>query len=261
MAEGPARPIRKIEGQRTKLGRTMHGISYDPIHDEFFVTQPFAQAILAFRGAASGEEPPIRTIQGPLTQLADPDRLDVDPVHNEIFVPENDRVLVFRRDASGNVAPIRSLNALEGTAGPDAVAVDPVHNLIAVASWEGRRGDEKAMLLIYNRTDQGDAKPLRTIRGPRTGITGTFGLRIYPPRGWLFVAMSGPDYSGPYDKAFVGVWSVEDNGDVPPRWRIGGPDGILKQPRHMDFDPKNKALIISDKVLNAILTYSFPEMY
>ena len=32
------------------LSRTMHDIRYDAIHDEFFVTNPFASAILAFHG-------------------------------------------------------------------------------------------------------------------------------------------------------------------------------------------------------------------
>ena len=42
----------------------MHGIAYDEIHDEFTVPQQFAQAILTFRGDASGESAPIRVIHG-----------------------------------------------------------------------------------------------------------------------------------------------------------------------------------------------------
>ena len=33
----------------------MHDIRYDAIHDEFYVNNPFAYAILTFRGAADGE--------------------------------------------------------------------------------------------------------------------------------------------------------------------------------------------------------------
>src|SRR6266852_8708625 len=109
MADGGAAPTRRIEGQGSLLGRTMHSIAYDSIHDEFMVPQQFGQAIMTYRGGASGEEAPIRVIQGPLTQLRAPDRLDVDPVHDEIFVPESWAVLVFPRGAQGNVAPIRIL--------------------------------------------------------------------------------------------------------------------------------------------------------
>jgi len=66
----------------------MHGIAYDAIHDEFTVPQQFGQAILTYRGEANGEEAPVRVIQGPHSQLDAPEHLDVDPVHNEIFVPK-----------------------------------------------------------------------------------------------------------------------------------------------------------------------------
>ncbi len=69
LADGNAKPVRKIEGQKTLLGRTMHSIVYDEIHDEFVVPQQFGQAILTFRGGADGEEVPVRVIQGSLTQL------------------------------------------------------------------------------------------------------------------------------------------------------------------------------------------------
>ena len=238
----------------------MHAISYDGIHDEFYVPQPFAQSILTFAGGSSGETAPIRVIEGSRTQLSNPDQLAVDPVNNEIFVPERTKVLVFPRSANGNVAPIRVLGGPDTMLGAFALAVDPVHNLLIAAGWQGQR-ENGTNLLIFNRTAEGNTKPLRVISGPKTGITGTFGLRSYPPGGLILVTMPGPDYSGSHDGSFVGVWSVEDNGDVPPRWTIGGPFGMLKQPRGVDLDPKNKTVIISDKFLNAVLTYYFPEIF
>ena len=40
----------------------MHGFAYDAIHDEIVVNSALSQAILTFRGAANGEEAPIRVI-------------------------------------------------------------------------------------------------------------------------------------------------------------------------------------------------------
>ncbi len=172
LAEGGAQPARRIEGQASLLGRTMHGIAYDPIHDEFTLPQQFGQAILTFRGGAHGAEPPIRVIQGPHTRLRDPDRLDVDPVHNEIFVPQGDAVLVFPRDGQGDVAPIRVLEGpdtmLRGPSDTSApVAVDPVHDLLVVASSQGRG---QSRLLIFNRADRGNAKPKAAIGGPHSRL-------------------------------------------------------------------------------------------
>jgi hypothetical protein len=55
LADGNAARKGAIEGQRTLLGRTMHGIDYDEIHDEIVVPQQFGQAILVFKGSARGK--------------------------------------------------------------------------------------------------------------------------------------------------------------------------------------------------------------
>ena len=83
-----------------------------------------------------------------------------------------------------------------------------------------------------------------------------------------FVELSVP-YAGvahPYaqlssDEAYVGVWSINDNADVPPKWTIGGPKGILRMPRGIALDVKNKNMMVSDKRLNAVLTFHFPELF
>jgi len=106
--------------------------------------------------------------------------------------------------------------------------------------------------MIFNRTDQGNVKPKAIIGGPKVTIGGgNARVYVYPPRGMILVVSSG----------FVGVWSIHDRGDVPPRWTIGGPDGILEAVRGVALDPKHKSVIISDKRLNALLTYSFPEIF
>jgi len=147
----------------------MHAIDYDPIHDEVVVPQQFGQAILTFRGGADGEEAPIRVIQGSRTQLRAPDRLAVDPINNEIIVPEGDKILVYPREGNGNVAPIRVLEGPDTQLGAAAVAVDPIHDLLIVASRTG--------LLIFNRTDAGNVKPKAFISGPKTLLTSTRNVR------------------------------------------------------------------------------------
>ena len=253
--------MRKIEGQKTLLGRTMHSIAYDEIHDEFFVPVPFPQAILAFRGGANGEEAPVRFIQGPRTRLMRPMRLAVDPVHNEIFVPYSNRVLVFPRDGNGDVAPIRELQGPDTLLGASAVAVDPVHNLLIVVGDLPGEDPAAPRIFIFNRTDQGNVKPKAVIGGPNSGFLGLSGpFTVYPPRGWIIIGTRG-EGELVSDEAYVGVWSIEDNGDVPPRWKIGGPNGILQMPRGVTLDPKNKNLIVSDKRLNAVMTFYFPEIF
>jgi len=223
LADGAAKPVRKLEGQKTFFSRSMHAIAYDEIHDEFYLPVPFPQAVLIFRGGANGEEAPIRIIQGPLTQLQRPNRLAVDAVHNEIFmVGGGDEVWVFPREANGDVAPIRVLKGPDTQLGADAVAVDPVQNLLIVGSSTGRStsrggGDR---FLIFNRTDQGNVKPKAVIGGPKSGFQRLSGpFAVYPPKGWIIAGDRGGGASNEMasNESYVGIWSVNDNGDVPPK--------------------------------------------
>ena len=255
-------PVRTLEGQKTLISRTMHGFSYDPIHDEIVVNSPLTQAILTFRGSANGEVAPIRVIQGPKTGIlgmgyAALSTVTADPEHNEIFLPVGsggyrtpgtggpEGVLVFDRTANGDAAPKRILT------GPDTqirsaspqVAVDPIHNLLVVKS----NG-----LLIFDRTASGNAKPLRVIRGPKTGGFGGGQITVYAEKGLILTnSMDG-----------WAVWSINDDGDVAPRWRIpvkqitggGQNSGIAVIPKH-------KEIMIASALQNRVLTFYFPELF
>jgi hypothetical protein len=254
LADKGAARLRAIEGQATMLGRTMHGIDYDHLHDEIVVPQQFGQAILVFKGAAKGEEPPIRVIQGSKTRLTAMDRLAVDPYNNEIYVPEGDHVLVFDRMASGNVAPKRVLGG-EGAAFTAAgtVAIDHTRNLIVVGcSSRGANGRGSPQLAIFDRTAEGAARPRRVISGPKSRLGGTGNMRIHPETGFIFVTQQS---------GYIGVWSLDDDGEVPPRFTVGGPKGALVKPRGLDIDPEHNAVIVSDKQLNAVLTYEMPQVF
>jgi hypothetical protein len=59
----------------------------------------------------------------------------------------------------------------------------------------------------------------------------------------------------------VGVWSIHDNGNVPPLLTIGGPNNLLRDARGIAVDPKNKNVYVSDKTLNSVLTFNVPEAF
>jgi len=263
LAKENSATTRVIAGQATKLSRTMHDIRYDAVHDEFFVGNPFAGAILAFRGGARGEEAPIRVIQGPDTQLEGPDRLEVDPINNEIFVPEGgDTILVYPRAGNGNVPPLRIIRGPNTQLrGIRSLAVDTTRNLLIGGTQARINGVEQGVLLIYNRTDRGNITPRAIIQGPHTEIIRITQLQVYSPKGWIIAAQAGTHDEQEPEDGFVGVWSVNDNGDVPPRWRIERGKSTLMKPRGVVLDPQHKELIVSDMRRNAVLTFYFPEIF
>jgi len=260
-----------IGGQATQLSRGAHDIRHDEVHDEIWITNPHASAILAFRGGADGAEAPVRIIQGPKTQIVGyMDRLDVDPVHNEVFLPNGDQVLVFDRKAQGDVSPIRVLR------GPDtqlnrsqALAVDPVHNLIVVGAGAGREEGNRVKLLFFDRTDNGNVKPKGEILLPETDPEprprGQFlgQLQVYPPKGWIVASVPGLYQSWLSDDytPYIGIWSIHDRGEVPPRWKLGGDKSNLMRPRGVALIPKHKELVVADMHANSVLIFYFPELF
>jgi hypothetical protein len=146
--------------------------------------------------------------------------------------------------------------------GEGTLAIDPIHDVIAVAQDTVRQdAPEKAHILFFSRTGSGNIKPLGMIKGPKTDITRINQLQIYAPKGWLIAAQPGFYDKQEPEGVFIGIWSINDRGDVAPRWTLEGPNAVMVKPRGVAIDPKNKALIVGDMRLNAVLTYSFPEIF
>jgi DNA-binding beta-propeller fold protein YncE len=121
-ASGDTRPVRTIEGPRTRLNWPTH-IVLDEAHDELFVANDPSDAILVFRASAQGDVAPIRAITGPKTGLKYPTGIVLDPKHDEIVVANmgNHSATVYPRSATGDVAPVRTIRS--APAGTEALAI------------------------------------------------------------------------------------------------------------------------------------------
>jgi DNA-binding beta-propeller fold protein YncE len=273
-ADGDTGPVRVIEGQRTKLSRTMHGIVYDPIHDEIIVPVNMSGAVLVFRGGAKGEEPPIRTIQGPHTQILHDETLALDPVNNEILVGETTgkQILVFPRTADGDVPPLRIIRGPKtGLTTIRGLAVDTKRNLIIAAS-----SDDTAKvttgLFIFNRTDNGDVAPRYTIAGPKSGILRVRQVEVDSDTGKLYLAVKNnvdaydfhaakPSPWNPKTPGFIGVWNDTDDGDVPPRAMLGGLATGLVWPAGIALNYQDREVYVIDSVTNGMFAFFMPEFF
>jgi DNA-binding beta-propeller fold protein YncE len=235
----------------------MHDIRYNEVDDEIVVPNPFANAVLTFRGGANGQQAPVRIIQGPHTQLAGPSQLDIDAVHREIFVPGGGAVVVFPLDGNGDVPPRRVIRGPDTQLGTQSIAVDPINNLLVV-------GNRNGSLLIFDRMANGDVKPLRVIRGPNTGIgrgDQVNQMAIYPAGRLLVVALPGLVDELEPQRVFVGMWSLDDDGDVAPKWVISGEQTGLKKPFSVALNPEHKEIYVTDMRLNGVLTFRAPEVF
>jgi len=256
-------PVRVLEGQKTRISRTMHGFAYDPVHDEVVVTSPLAQAILVFRGGAKGEESPIRIIQGPHTQIQGDypgtganDRVSVDSVNGEYYMFSTpNQVLVFDRDANGDVAPKRILGGSETQiSGRSNSMVDTVRNLLVINS--------RNKLLIFDRTASGNVKPKGIIQGPKANLNTMETFQVYPPKGLVLVTTR---------TGAVGAWSDEVYGDIAPRFTIPVKQLTGYDALGIAIDPAHKEVLFSSAasershptsgIMNTVMTFSWPEIF
>ncbi|HVZ21280.1 MAG TPA: hypothetical protein VG871_09480 [Vicinamibacterales bacterium] len=270
----------------TNLSRTTHGIAYDAKHDEIIAPNPLAAAVVIFRGGANGEEAPVRTLQGARTGLSRPETVGVDEVNDEIFVgdPGDRRVLVFKQGANGDTAPIRTIQGdktkLLQIVG---IAPDPVRNVLVVSTYSRLPGGITG-LLIFDLKANGNVAPLRTIYGPKTGITRLRQIAVDPQTGNIFAACINNEYLPPYDvdhprkglppdidlpspwntgtEGFVGVWNdVGDDGDVAPHSTIRGRSTGIVHPAGVTFNAKDGEVIAPDAVWNGMFTFLKPELF
>jgi DNA-binding beta-propeller fold protein YncE len=275
LANGDAAPTRLITGQNTLLGRTIHGLAYDPARDEIVAPNALADAVLVFRAGASGAEHPLRVIQGPHTHLVTPHAVSLDLQNREILVASltGRRINVFRGDADGDATPVRVVEGPKTELGHVVgLAVDPERNLLAVANTHE--------ILIFDRTDNGNVPPRARIAGPKTGITDEpWQMEFY--RGRIFVASSNHLHENLYEGVtlrpdakevpddpwlnpvlgFLGVWNITDKGDVAPLAMIRGPFSGLLHPVGLALNPKAGEIYLSDSVKNGVLSFLVPQFF
>ncbi|HWY47830.1 MAG TPA: hypothetical protein VNX70_10635 [Bryobacteraceae bacterium] len=271
-------PERIITGGATKMSRTVHGIAYDPVQDEVYVTNALADAVLVFRGGAEGPAPPVRTIQGPCTGMENPHAISLDLAHREILVASLSArsIAIFPMEGNGNVTPKRYIKGPKtGLGHTVGLGVDPGTNVLVVANAED--------ILFFDRLASGDVAPIGQIKGEHTGIRDEpWELQIY--KGKIFLAASNhlhlnlysqvtlkPEYSHggakiPDDPwlnpqlGFIGVWNVRDRGDVPPRVKIGGPFSELVHPTGLALNPVDGEIYVTDSIRNSLFSFLVPEL-
>ena len=271
-------PARVISGAPTKMSRTVHGIAYDPVRDEIYVTNALADAVLVFRGGATGAEPPVRAILGPCTGLVNPHAVSLDLEHREILVSSLSAraIAIFPMDADGNVKPSRYIKGPRTRLGHTVgMGVDPQSDVLVVANSED--------VLFFNRLADGDVAPVGEISGEHTGIRDEpWELQLH--KGKIFLAASNhlhvnlyaqvslrPEYTGGKAKVpedpwlnpelgFIGVWNVTDRGDVPPRAKIGGPYSQLVHPTGVALNPKDGEIYVTDSIRNGLFSFLAPEL-
>jgi hypothetical protein len=127
--------------------------------------------------------------------------------------------------------------------------------LASVDNWNPKG----SAIAIFNRTDNGNVKPKAVIAGPNTGLRGLQEqVLVYPPKGLVFTILAGEDRNARGTE--ISVWNVDDNGDVPPRFVLGGTNGKdAMLGRRFTLVPTAKEIIVGRGTI--VQMFSFPEVF
>lgn len=244
---------------------TLHSVAVDPVNNRVFVTDPNRHAIWQYdRTAASkGSDvvEPLTGIRGPSTGMMFIAGVAVDPEAKEVYTVDNDigdRMMVFPYDTDGNRKPARVLNVPHQAWG---VSINPVRKEVAI-SVEGPR-----QIVVYRQDAKNDDKPLRMIRGPKTGLGDPHGVFFDPKNNEIVVANHGNNngretlpgnvngrrgegqgrlVGGRFDEPSITVYPGEANGDVEPARKIQGAKTGLNWPMALSVDTTHDEIAVAN---------------
>jgi len=198
---------------------------------------------------------PERIIQGDQSGLVFNTCMYIDPVNGDIYTVENDigdSISVYTQNASGNVAPSRTLDV---THRAHSITVDEERQELFVTI------NYPPQVEIYRKTASGKEKPLRVVAGESTRLADAHGIALDLKAREMFVNNWGhiSEYNVPgtgrFEEPSITVYPLDANGDAAPLRVIQGPRTQLDWPGAMFVDPDKNEVYVSNSVGQSILVY------
>ena len=199
------------------------GIAVDEEKQELFLTVQHDNAIVVYNKSAKGTEAPLRVVQGDDTGLADPHGMALDTKRNLLYVTNH-----------GSSHQVRA----KESAGGRRREASPGFPLDRDAAVPGSGKIGPPSITVYAKDAQGNARPLRTIQGPKTQMNWPTGLAIDEDRNEIYIANDGGNS--------VLVFDASAQGDVAPIRAVKGPASLVSNPTGVFLDKKNNELWVAN---------------
>jgi len=248
---------------------TLHSVVVDSERNQVFMSDPNRHALWSYDrlAASKGREQiePLTGVRGPATGMMFIAAITLDRDQQEIYTVDNDigdRMMVFPYDAAGNVKPKRVLDVPHQAWG---LSISPERNELAVSVESSRQ------IVIYRKGAEGHEPPLRTIRGPKTGLGDPHGVFLDGKNNEIIVANHGnqggrqpapgdaparqrgtrvsesqPIVGGRFDEPSITVYNADAKGDAAPIRRIQGEKTGLNWPMAIDVDRTRNEIAVAN---------------
>ncbi len=222
---------------------------------------------------------PKRRIAGLATEIEFQCGLYIDPGSGDIFAVNNDtidKLVIFSREARGNVPPDRHLETPHGTFGI-AVAEEAQELFLTV--------QHDSAVVVYNKMADGEEAPIRLLQGSRTRLADPHGIAVDEESGLMFITNHGsvhdvsedgyqdpsrptesrPNWplsrryavpgSGQLLPPAITVHDINASGDAPPLRVIEGPKTQMNWPTGIAFDPERNELFVANDAGDSVLVF------
>ena len=213
-AEGNVAPSRKL-----KVTHRAYAMTVDEEKEELYLSVQYPPQVAVYRKMASGDEKPLRLLQGESTRLSDAHGIAIDVKNKLLFVNnwgnisqynvagtgrfEAPSISVYPLDANGDTAPLRVIQGSKTQLNwPGAMALDQERGDLYVANDVGNA------IVVFHETDKGNVQPARVLKGNRTGLSYPTGVFVDTKNKELWASNLG--------NSSATVYPLTANGDAPP---------------------------------------------
>ena len=260
-------------------------VAVDPVNDEVVLTdENFFQILVYDRldntPPTARLTEPKRTIAGLKTEIEFQCGLYIDPMSGDIYAVNNDTVdtlVIFSREAKGNVPPDRALHTPHGTFG---IAVDEEAQEMFLTI------QHDSAVVVYPKFAEEEEEPIRLLQGDRTMLADPHGIAVDTKNQLMFVSNYGavsrrdpqqqnPELgrgrrgrahwplersnavpgSGQLLPPSISVYPLKATGDTPPLRVIQGPRTRMNWPAHIYLDPEREELYVANDMENSIIVF------
>ena len=252
---------------------TYSAVAVDPIRNEIVLQDENLFQIMVYNRTANTPPQatmtePKRVIGGHETKIEFNCGLYVDPQSGDIYSVNNDTIdtmVVFSRNAKGNVHPDRELHTPHRTYG---IAVDEESQELFLSI------QNPPAVVVYRKTAEGDEEPLRILSGDHTQLEDPHGVAVDTKNQLLFVANYGSvsrygegsthpvvrrnrmtPGTGVYEPPSITVYPLKSSGDTEPIRIIEGPRTQMNWPAHLSVDAEHGELFLANDTGHSILVF------
>ena len=217
---------------------------------------------------------PKRMVGGMNTKMEFNCALYVDQNTGDVYSVNNDTVntmVIFGRDAKGNVEPKRELRTPHGTYG---IGADEVNQELYLTIQHDNA------VVVYKKIAEGNDDPIRLLQGDNTHLEDPHGITVDAKNNWIFVTNHGsvhdvrPDPDEPSQRAnwpldrdravpgsgrseppSISVYSRTATGDTAPLRVIEGPRTQLNWPAALTVNMERGELYVANDADHSVLVF------